>query len=152
MCWELGNNPPITFLPDTSGHTDHEQGCQIFLGAWHQNRKNVQNEHTMYQMFPNVHKIIQKDIKYINILQSETLKIFPKLRFLVWKRTIWQPWSWAALQLRLISKKRYRLYRMTSPSKAEKDNLWNKGQSLRLHLLQKNVKARPNMRRQHRKR
>jgi hypothetical protein len=30
-------------------------------------------------------------IKYINIFQSEALKIFPKLGFLVWKQTIWQP-------------------------------------------------------------
>jgi hypothetical protein len=27
-----------------------EQGCQIFLGAWYQNRKNVPNEYKMYQM------------------------------------------------------------------------------------------------------
>jgi hypothetical protein len=32
-------------------------------------------------------------IKYINIFQSKTLQNFPKLGFLVWKQTIWQPWS-----------------------------------------------------------
>jgi hypothetical protein len=45
------------------------QGCQIFLGARYQNRKNVPNEHTIYQMVikyskcplnvPNGHKIFQ---------------------------------------------------------------------------------------------
>jgi hypothetical protein len=32
-------------------------------------------------------------INYINIFQSETLKFFPNLGFLVEKQTIWQPWS-----------------------------------------------------------
>jgi hypothetical protein len=31
-------------------------------------------------------------IKYIGIYQSEALKFVPKLGFLVWKQTIWQPW------------------------------------------------------------
>jgi hypothetical protein len=27
-----------------------DQGCQIFLGTWNQNRKNVPNQHKMYQV------------------------------------------------------------------------------------------------------
>jgi hypothetical protein len=66
-----------------------KQGCQIFLGACHQKRKNVPNEHTMCKMFIQYLKCTYK--KYINIFQSETLKMFPKLGFLVGKQTIWQP-------------------------------------------------------------
>jgi hypothetical protein len=46
-----------------------DQGCQIFLGEYYPNRKNVPNEHKMYQMvikypkcllnIPNGHKIYQ---------------------------------------------------------------------------------------------
>jgi hypothetical protein len=32
-------------------------------------------------------------IKYINIYQSEALENYPKVGFLVCKRTIWQPWA-----------------------------------------------------------
>jgi hypothetical protein len=32
-------------------------------------------------------------LKYINIFQSKALQNLPKLGFLVWKETIWQPWS-----------------------------------------------------------
>jgi hypothetical protein len=49
------------------------QGCQIFLGTWYQNRKNVPNGHKMYQMdtkctkwtqnVPNGHKMYQMDTK-----------------------------------------------------------------------------------------
>jgi hypothetical protein len=42
---------------------------------------------------PNVHKIFQMAIIYINIFQSENLKILPKLGFLVRRQTIWQPWT-----------------------------------------------------------
>jgi hypothetical protein len=31
-------------------------------------------------------------IKYINIFRSKALQNLPKLGFLVWKQTIWQPW------------------------------------------------------------
>jgi hypothetical protein len=44
---------------------------------------------------PNVHKILQMAIKYINIFQSKVLQNFPKLGVLVWKQTIWPPW-WQA--------------------------------------------------------
>jgi hypothetical protein len=30
--------------------------------------------------------------KYDNIFLSQALQILPKLGFLVWKQTIWQPW------------------------------------------------------------
>jgi hypothetical protein len=48
----------------------------------------------MYQMvinIPNVCKIFQTVIKYINNFRSKALQNFPKLGFLVWKQTIWQP-------------------------------------------------------------
>jgi hypothetical protein len=35
------------------------------------------------QNIPNIHRIFQMAITYINIFQSEALKIFPKLGFLV---------------------------------------------------------------------
>jgi hypothetical protein len=35
----------------------------------------------------------QVSIKYTNIFNCKTLKNFPKLGFLVWNQTIWQPWS-----------------------------------------------------------
>jgi hypothetical protein len=41
---------------------------------------------------PNVCKIFQKTIKNGNIIQSKALQNLPKLGFLVWKQTIWQPW------------------------------------------------------------
>jgi hypothetical protein len=57
----------------------------------------------MYQMvlkyskwplnIPNGPKIFQMAIKHINIFQSKDLRKLPKLGFLVWKQTIWQPWS-----------------------------------------------------------
>jgi hypothetical protein len=30
--------------------TAGKQGCQIFVGTWYQNRKNVPNQHEIYQM------------------------------------------------------------------------------------------------------
>jgi hypothetical protein len=44
------------------------------------------------QNIPNLHKIFQVAIKYINIFQSKALQNLPKLGCLVWKQTIWQPW------------------------------------------------------------
>jgi hypothetical protein len=74
------------------------QGCQIFLGTWYQNQKkwtkwtqNGPNGHKISQMSPNVCKIFQMAIKYINIFQSKALQNLPKLAFLIWKETIWQP-------------------------------------------------------------
>jgi hypothetical protein len=81
------------FLAGMIGSCD--QGCQIFLGAWHQSWKkctkwthNVLSGHRISQMFI---KYSKRPLKYINILQSETVKSFPRLGFWVWKQTIWQP-------------------------------------------------------------
>jgi hypothetical protein len=47
----------------------------------------------------NGRKIDQMVIKYINIFHSKTLQTLPKLGFLVWKQTIWQPcFRWAVQQ------------------------------------------------------
>jgi hypothetical protein len=40
---------------------------------------------------PDGHKISQITINYINIFPSKALQNLPKLKFLVWKETIWQP-------------------------------------------------------------
>jgi hypothetical protein len=38
------------------------QGCQIFLSATHQNKRNIPSDDKKY--VPNGHKIYQMDIKY----------------------------------------------------------------------------------------
>jgi hypothetical protein len=38
-----------------------KQGCQIFLGAWYQNRKNVPNEH---KILKNGNKLSKISVKY----------------------------------------------------------------------------------------
>jgi hypothetical protein len=79
LCWQ--NNTVV-------------QVCQIFLGKYYPNRKNVPNEHKMYQMVKkilNVCKIVQMAIKYFNLIPSRALQNLPKLGLLVWKETIWQP-------------------------------------------------------------
>jgi hypothetical protein len=57
-----------------------QQGCQIFLGAWHQNRKKMYQMNTQCGKWsyniPNGLKIFQIATKYINIFPSETLEIF----------------------------------------------------------------------------
>jgi hypothetical protein len=72
------------------------QDCQIFLGTTYQNGKkyaklppNIPNGHNIYQMALNRTHFI----KYTNIFHCKTLKNLPKLGFLVWKYTIWQPCS-----------------------------------------------------------
>jgi hypothetical protein len=40
---------------------------------------------------PNGLKILQMSQKYTNIFHSKALQDEPKLAFLVWKHTIWQP-------------------------------------------------------------
>jgi hypothetical protein len=73
-----------------------DRGCQMFLGTWYQNRKNVPNEYKMYQMvlnIPNFHRIFQTATKYLNFFLSKALQNLPKSGFLVWKQTIWQPCS-----------------------------------------------------------
>jgi hypothetical protein len=49
------------------------QGCQIFIGAWYQNRKNVPNEHKTYQM---VIKFSKWPWIYINVFKSEAYQNF----------------------------------------------------------------------------
>jgi hypothetical protein len=39
------------------------------------------------------HKMDQVSIKYTNIFYCKTLQNLPNFIFLVWKQTIWQPWS-----------------------------------------------------------
>jgi hypothetical protein len=41
---------------------------------------------------PNGLKIFQMVIKCSNIFYSKALQILPKMGFLAWKQTIWQPW------------------------------------------------------------
>jgi hypothetical protein len=52
--------------------------------------KNITNDPNYTKrpyIIPNGHKIFQMVITYTNIYN------LPKLGFLVWKQTIWQPWS-----------------------------------------------------------
>jgi hypothetical protein len=61
-------------------------GLPDFLVHDTQTGKNVPNHHQMYQMViksPNVCKIFQMAIKYVNIFPSKALKNLPKVGFLV---------------------------------------------------------------------
>jgi hypothetical protein len=49
------------------------------------------NGHKLYKMAVN---ILQMDITYTNIFDFKALQNLPKLGFLVWKYTIWQPCFW----------------------------------------------------------
>jgi hypothetical protein len=64
------------------------QGCQIFLGPKYQNGEKYTK---LPQNISNGRKIDQMVIKYTKIFHSKTLRNLPKLGFLVWKQTIWQP-------------------------------------------------------------
>jgi hypothetical protein len=72
------------------------QGCRIFLGTIYQNEETYtklpQNIPNGHKITSNGRKIDQICIKYTNILHCKTLQILPKLQFLVWKYSIWQPW------------------------------------------------------------
>jgi hypothetical protein len=75
-----------------------EQGCQSFLGTCRDTKTGkmyqINTKCTKWSLnIPNVCKIFQMAINFINIFQSKDLQNLPKLRFLVWKKTIWQPWS-----------------------------------------------------------
>jgi hypothetical protein len=59
------------------------QGCQIFLDTIYQNEGKYTKLPQHYLM----------TIKYTSIFPSKVLQNLPKLVFLVWKQTIWQPWS-----------------------------------------------------------
>jgi hypothetical protein len=73
------------------------QGCPIFIGPWYQNRKNVPDEHKMFQMVIKYPKCLKyskwSQHTYIHFFQSKALTNLPKFEFLVWKQTILQPWS-----------------------------------------------------------
>jgi hypothetical protein len=74
-----------------------EQGCQIFLGPKYQNGGKIYQITTKYTKWPlnisNGRKIDQMVIKYTKIFHCKTIQNLPKLGFLVWKQTIWQPCS-----------------------------------------------------------
>jgi hypothetical protein len=63
------------------------QGCQIFLDTIYQNgekcTKLTQNILNGHKISPNVCKIFQMAIKFINIFQYRSLQNLPKLGFLV---------------------------------------------------------------------
>jgi hypothetical protein len=82
-CFQSDTSPCCT--PPSRGFG---QGCQIFLGATYQNGKNVPK---WPQNIPNGCKIDEMSIKFTNIFYCKTLQNLPKLEFLVWKYTIWQP-------------------------------------------------------------
>jgi hypothetical protein len=67
---------------------------RFFFVQIYQNGKNIPIDHKLYQTAINYTKwpkIFQMVIKYKNIFHSKALQILPKLGFLVWKQTIWQP-------------------------------------------------------------
>jgi hypothetical protein len=66
------------------------QGCQIFLIPCTKMGETIQN----YQMAIKCtigRKKIQRALEYTNLFHSKALQNLPKLKFLVWKYTIWQP-------------------------------------------------------------
>jgi hypothetical protein len=81
-----------------------------FFGKYYPNQKKctkwVQNEPNGHKISQNVCKIFQMAIKYIHIFLYRALQDLPKLGFLVWKETIWQPcprhWSVALDQRRFV--------------------------------------------------
>jgi hypothetical protein len=90
MCWLLSTKD--TFLQKSK-----DQGCQIFLGPnIPKCTKYTKLPQTTYTkrlyIIPKGRKLFQMVIKYNNIFHSKALQTLPKLGFLVWKQTIWQPW------------------------------------------------------------
>jgi hypothetical protein len=62
------------------------QGCQIFIGTKHQNRKNTPNYHELFQMSIKYNKRLKMDqvlIKYTIIFHCKTLQTLTKSGFLV---------------------------------------------------------------------
>jgi hypothetical protein len=51
--------------------------------------QTIPNGLKLYQMAEKIFRMI---ITYNHILNSKDLQNLPKLEFLVWKQTIWQPW------------------------------------------------------------
>jgi hypothetical protein len=70
--------------------------ARFFLVQTYQNgekytkwRQTIPNDHKIYQMAVNYSK--RSLNRYTNIFHSKALQNLPKLGFLVWKQTIWQP-------------------------------------------------------------
>jgi hypothetical protein len=73
------------------------QGCQIFNSPIYQ---NVEKYTKLPQNIPNDHRYqmaVQKDQMCIDFIPTSSItrpiQNWPKLRYLVWKYTIWQPWA-----------------------------------------------------------
>jgi hypothetical protein len=73
-----------------------QSGLPDFSGSKHTKTENyIPNDHKLGQKavnYTNGHRIFQMVIKYNSIFYPKALQILPKLGFLVWKQTIWQPW------------------------------------------------------------
>jgi hypothetical protein len=74
-----------------------DQGCQIFLGPNIPKREKynkwsqaITNDHKLYQIAIKCSKW-SKNIPTFTIQWPS--KMYPNLGFLVWKQTIWQPWT-----------------------------------------------------------
>jgi hypothetical protein len=70
--------------------------ARFFLTQYIKTRENIPNNHNIAKWpkdIPNDRKIFSMAIKYTSIFQSKVLQNLPKMGFLVWKQTIWQPWS-----------------------------------------------------------
>jgi hypothetical protein len=71
--------------------------ARFFLTQYSKTREKYQitttlpNCHRIH--IPNDRKIYQMTITYTSIFHSKALQNLPKLGFLVWKQTIWQPWK-----------------------------------------------------------
>jgi hypothetical protein len=79
------------------------KNCILEAGLPNFSRYKIPKRGKIYQMItkctklpqkiPNGRKIDQTAKKYTNIFNCKTLHNLPKLGFLVWKYTIWQPWQ-----------------------------------------------------------
>jgi hypothetical protein len=78
------NESQECWLPDFSRHNLPKRG------------KNIPTGHNITKWpwnIPNGCKTLQMTIKYTNIFPFKAIQNLPKLIFMVWKYTIWQPWS-----------------------------------------------------------
>jgi hypothetical protein len=105
------------------------QGCQIFLGATYQNGKKIPE---WQQNIPNGSKIDEMSVKFTNIFYCKSLQNLPKLAFLIWKYTIWQPWSRLKVVVQFS-------YEMCKPLKAR----WQQGDQM--SLLKNDPKCSPTL-------
>jgi hypothetical protein len=62
----------------------------FFVTQYTKTKENMPNYHSI-TMWPYDLKIFQMTIKYPSILHLKAHQNLPKLEFLVWKQTIWQP-------------------------------------------------------------